>query len=211
METFNLSSFLLFGIVFGVGIYFLITLILQSKSAKPKSAPITGNHAQDFSAFDSSDRFGTSPSSNTEENMEEKENSNPTDFTIKADLNRLEEFLEKLSALPNDSLDDIQISLSDKDDLFISIEKDEEKGIMADIFFAEDLDISYQAWASRIRDIIWEYRLESEEAKEEKDRYFSVLLGGKSLTFFAEFIKKIIHTGYSEYAGKNLFLEFNHY
>ena len=208
METFNLSSFLLFGIVFGVGIYFLITLILQSKSAKPKSAPITGNHAQDFSAFDSSDRFATSLSS---KKIKEEEDVNLTEFTIKGDVNRLEEFLEKLSALPNDSLDDIQISLSDKDDLFISIEKDEEKGIMADVFFAEDLDISYQAWASRIRDIIWEYRLESEEAKEEKDRYFSVLLGGKSLSSFAEFIKKIIHTGYSEYAGKNLFLEFNHY
>lgn len=208
METFNLSSFLLFGIVFGVGIYSLITLILKSKNTKPKSTLIAGNQAQDFSVFDSSDRFATSLSS---KKIKEEEDVNLTEFTIKGDVNRLEEFLEKLSALPNDSLDDIQISLSENDDLFISIEKDEEKGIMADVFFAEDLDISYQAWASRIRDIIWEYRLESEEAKEEKDRYFSVLLGGKSLTFFAEFIKKIIHTGYSEYAGKNLFLEFNHY
>ncbi|MBK6604325.1 MAG: hypothetical protein IPG24_02340 [Leptospiraceae bacterium] len=210
METFNLSSFLLFGIVFGVGIYSLITLILQSKNTKPKSAPITGNHAQDFSAFDSSDRFGTSlvviP-----KKIKEKEDSNQTDFTIKGDLNRLVEFLEKLSALPNDSLDDIQISLSENDDLFISIEKDEEKGITADVFFAEDLKISYEAWALRIRDIIWEYQLESEEAKEDKDRYFSVLLGGKSLSSFADFIKKTIHTGYSEYAGKSLLIEFNHY
>ncbi|MBL0264309.1 MAG: hypothetical protein IPQ05_10600 [Leptospiraceae bacterium] len=208
METFNLSSFLLFGIVFGVGIYSLITLILKSKNTKPKSTLIAGNQAQDFSAFDSSDRFATSLSS---KKIKEKEDSNQTDFTIKGDLNRLEEFLEKLSALPNDSLDDIQISLSDKDDLFISIEKDEEKGITADVFFAEDLKISYEAWALRIKDLIWEYQLESEEAKEDKDRYFSVLLGGKSLSSFADFIKKIIHTGYSEYAGKSLLIEFNHY
>jgi hypothetical protein len=211
MVTFNLSSFLLFAIIFGFGIYFLVTLILKSKNAKPKSTPIDGNQAQDFSAFDSSDRFATSLSSNTQENINEEEDSNPTEFTIKGDLNRLEEFLEKLSALPNDSLDDIQISLNENDDLFISIEKDEEKGIMADVFFAEDLKISYEAWAPRMRDIIWEYQLESEEAKEDKDRYFSVLLGGKSLSSFAEFIKKIIHTGYPEYAGKNPLIEFNHY
>ena len=113
--------------------------------------------------------------------------------------------------MPNDSLDDIQISLSENDDLFISIEKDEEKGITADVFFAEDLKISYEAWALRIKDLIWEYQLESEEAKEDKDRYFSVLLGGKSLSSFADFIKKTIHTGYSEYAGKSLLIEFNHY
>ena len=208
METFNLSSFLLFGIVFGVGIYSLITLILKSKNTKPKSTLIAGNQAQDFSVFDSSDRFATSLSS---KKIKEEEDVNLTEFTIKGDVNRLEEFLEKLSALPNDSLDDIQISLSENDDLFISIEKDEEKGITADVFFAEDLKISYEAWALRIKDLIWEYQLESEEAKEDKDRYFSVLLGGKSLSSFAEFIKKIIHTGYSEYAGKNLFLEFNHY
>ncbi|MBK7053734.1 MAG: hypothetical protein IPH52_01590 [Leptospiraceae bacterium] len=208
METFNLSSFLLFGIVFGVGIYSLITLILKSKNTKPKSTLIAGNQAQDFSAFDSSDRFATSLSS---KKIKEKEDSNQTDFTIKGDLNRLEEFLEKLSALPNDSLDDIQISLSENDDLFISIEKDEEKGITADVFFAEDLKISYEAWALRIKDLIWEYQLESEEAKEDKDRYFSVLLGGKSLSSFADFIKKTIHTGYSEYAGKSLLIEFNHY
>ncbi|MBK9500141.1 MAG: hypothetical protein IPO06_12350 [Leptospiraceae bacterium] len=208
METFNLSSFLLFGIVFGVGIYSLITLILKSKNTKPKSTLIAGNQAQDFSAFDSSDRFATSLSS---KKIKEKEDSNQTDFTIKGDLNRLVEFLEKLSALPNDSLDDIQISLSENDDLFISIEKDEEKGITADVFFAEDLKISYEAWALRIKDLIWEYQLESEEAKEDKDRYFSVLLGGKSLSSFADFIKKTIHTGYSEYAGKSLLIEFNHY
>ena len=208
METFNLSSFLLFGIVFGVGIYSLITLILKSKNTKPKSTLIAGNQAQDFSAFDSSDRFATNLSS---KNIKEEEDVNLTEFTIKGDVNRLEEFLEKLSTLPNDSLDDIQISLSDEDDLFISIEKDEEKGITADVFFAEDLKISYEAWAPRIKDLIWEYQLESEEAKEDKNGYFSVFLGGKSLSSFADFIKKTIHTGYSEYAGKNLFLEFNHY
>ncbi|MBP9164243.1 MAG: hypothetical protein KBF99_13760 [Leptospiraceae bacterium] len=208
METFNLSSFLLFGIVFGVGIYSLITLILKSKNTKPKSTLIAGNQAQDFSAFDSSDRFATNLSS---KNIKEEEDVNLTEFTIKGDVNRLEEFLEKLSALPNDSLDDIQISLSENDDLFISIEKDEEKGITADVFFAEDLKISYEAWALRIKDLIWEYQLESEEAKEDKDRYFSVLLGGKSLSSFADFIKKTIHTGYSEYAGKSLLIEFNHY
>lgn len=208
METFNLSSFLLFGIVFGVGIYSLITLILKSKNTKPKSTLIAGNQAQDFSAFDSSDRFATSLSS---KKIKEEEDVNLTEFTIKGDVNRLEEFLEKLSALPNDSLDDIQISLSENDDLFISIEKDEEKGITADVFFAEDLKISYEAWALRIKDLIWEYQLESEEAKEDKDRYFSVLLGGKSLSSFADFIKKTIHTGYSEYAGKSLLIEFNHY
>ena len=208
METFNLSSFLLFGIVFGVGIYSLITLILKSKNTKPKSTLIAGNQAQDFSVFDSSDRFATSLSS---KKIKEEEDVNLTEFTIKGDVNRLEEFLEKLSALPNDSLDDIQISLSENDDLFISIEKDEEKGITADVFFAEDLKISYEAWALRIKDLIWEYQLESEEAKEDKDRYFSVLLGGKSLSSFADFIKKTIHTGYSEYAGKSLLIEFNHY
>lgn len=91
METFNLSSFLLFGIVFGVGIYSLITLILKSKNTKPKSTLIAGNQAQDFSAFDSSDRFATSLSS---KKIKEKEDSNQTDFTIKGDLNRLVEFLE---------------------------------------------------------------------------------------------------------------------
>ncbi|HRG46355.1 MAG TPA: hypothetical protein PLX69_05080 [Leptospiraceae bacterium] len=208
METFNLSSFLLFGIVFGVGIYSLITLILKSKNTKPKSTLIAGNQAQDFSAFDSSDRFATNLSS---KNIKEEEDVNLTEFTIKGDVNRLEEFLEKLSTLPNDSLDDIQISLSDEDDLFISIEKDEEKGITADVFFAEDLKISYEAWAPRIKDLIWEYQLESEEAKEDKNGYFSVFLGGKSLSSFADFIKKTIHTGYSEYAGKSLLIEFNHY
>lgn len=208
METFNLSSILLILIIFGIGIYFLIKLILKSQSTKTKSSPIAGNQAQDFSAFDSPDKITASID---KKNTDEKEDSNSTEFTIKGDINRIEEFLEKLTALPNDSLDDIQISLSDEDDLFISIEKDEQKGITADVFFAEDLEISYEVWAPRIKDLIWEYQLESEEAKEDKDRYFIVLLGGKSLSSFADFIKKIINIGYSEYASKNLLIEFNHY
>jgi hypothetical protein len=210
METFNLSSILLFALITGIGIYFLIKLISKSQNAKAK--PTNNNIAQDFSAFDSSsDKFKSSVEENAEQNIEEKNESNLEEYTIKGDIYKLEEFLGMLTTIPDDSFDDIQISLGEPDDLFISVEKDAKKGIVADVFFAEDLNISYDKWAPQIKNIIWEYRLESEETVEDRDKYFSICLGDKSLSTFAEFIKKIIQAGYSEYAGKNLLIEFNHY
>ncbi len=208
MATLNLSSILLFVLIFGFGIYFLVRFISKNQNQKIKATPRTNNITQDFSAFESSpDKFKPG----VEENAEEVEEANPDEYTIKGDMSKLEEFLEKLEAAPKDSFDDIQISLTEEEDLFFTIEVDEEKGILAEAFYEEGINISYEAWSAFVRNTIQEYQLELEETKEEEDQYITIYQGNQSLAGFAEIIKKIINNAYKEYANKNLLVEFNHY
>lgn len=208
MATLNLSSILLFVLIFGFGIYFLVRFISKNQNQKSKAAPSTSNIAQDFSRFESSpDKFKP----NVDENIGEIEEPNPDEYTIRGDISKLEEFLEKLEAAPKDSFDDIQISLTEEEDLFFTIEVDEEKGILAEAFYEEGINISYEAWSAFVRNTIQEYQLELEETKEEEDQYITIYQGNQSLAGFAEIIKKIINNAYKEYANKNLLVEFNHY
>ena len=212
MVAFNFNFILFIVLVFGIGIYLLFKIILKNQETKQKLVQRSSNTSQDFSAFESSpDKFKSSLDETSVKSLDEDEEEESEVVTIKGNIVKLEEFLDKLNLIPKDSLDDIQISLGEKEDLFISIEKDIEKGILATVYYMTDLNISYEIWSSRIKEIIWEYRFESKEEEDDGDKFFTIYNGDKSLLSFAEFIKKIVEVGYSEYKGKNILVEFNHY
>jgi hypothetical protein len=213
MESYDINTTVL-ALPIAIGVAFLLYKIyseFKTKNSTIHTALSSSSQSQDFSSFKpDSDKFNSTIHDEIEDEVNVDNDSSEVE-TTKGGLSKLEDFVNKLLVLPKDSLDDIQISKMGAEDLFLSVEVNEELGLTLDTFYPEEISIDYTTWSSRLKDIIWEYKLELEEVNEDKDKYFTIILAGKTAIECAEIIKQIINNAYVDYSGINLLVEFNHY
>lgn len=215
METpFSALSNLLPAIIIGLlAAVIAIFIYLRIKKALNSSAPATSpyknsNKAQDFTAFEESDRFSTNSVNSTNEEEDDD------DDKIAGDVSRLEEFIRKLIAASEDAVDDIQINQASNNDLLLDLLKDEENiNFLLEAYLPADQDIDVKSWIAKMQSVTDALRLKVSSISEE-DEIFTILLGQVAATSVSEckqVIEKVLLNGYGLRLDSSVKLEYCRY
>jgi hypothetical protein len=193
METINTSSTIIsnpfvIGLCFVICAYIFYKIFSIFNNKKPiVDVPSSTNSSQDFSTFESSpDKFSSSLEDDSEKNVETTE-----EYTIKGDMSRLTEFLDKLISLPRDTLDYITISKIDNDDMLVCVQFDEDKGLYLEALYPLDCKTDYSTWLSSMQSIVQEMNLQADEI-DPKYEEIDITLEGKSSHECKEIIDRIL-------------------
>lgn len=202
MSSMNTNSILLVFIILGVATYFIIKLFSKDKKLKtPKTIPVDSS-SQDFSAFGRGNDF----SEEAAEDLEEEEQIDQS--ILKGDMSKLEEFVDALIKLPKDTLSDIQISKSEEDDLLVSIQKDEELGLIIESFYPEEeTSLSYSEWLNSTKQVIESFRLQIDNFSE-KDESIRAIIEGKIPKEVKEITERFLSQGFVNKVGNTFLVEY---
>lgn len=198
------NNSIIIGIVLA-GVIFAIVFIIKKYNQPDSISSLKNkdiNKAQDFSSF---------------EDSPEKENESKKDVDsgeyktekIRKDMSFLSELIDKLRVLPKDTMDDLQIYNLSNEDLIISLILDEDEGMLLEAYLEEG-NVDKNSWSSKLRELLNELNLKSEEIHEDDVDLFSINIEKMTTPSCKQLIERLLIDVY----GKNnndLILEFCHY